>query len=322
MESTGIYWLAPYEALEDAGIPTRLVNAHQVKQLKGRKTDIADSLWLARVCQFGLANASFVPPRTFRELRQVSRHRRKLIGQRTSVTNRVHKLLDRHGVQIGGILADLFGRRLLDGLIRGDDRSTMLASLTGHVARKLELLGDALTMSLTPRHRVLLADLVGEHDSLGNRVAQLDQELQTGLTPWREQLDLLQTIPGIDSADARELMVEIGPDLGAPNALRLGQACVLTLPGELFPTYTVIATSNRRASRATVVARHRAKQGWENGFKGRLREMDLHHPPTASFLGNQLYYTCGLHCPAAARGDPVRHVARRCTRLRSAAVDP
>jgi hypothetical protein len=64
--------------------------------------------------------------------------------------------------------------------------------------------------------------------------------------------------------------------------------------GELFPTYTVIATSNRRASLATVVTRHRAKQGWENGFKGPLREMDLHHPPTASFLGNQLYYTCGL----------------------------
>ena len=63
---------------------------------------------------------------------------------------------------------------------------------------------------------------------------------------------------------------------------------------ELFPSYTVIATSNERVARATVVLRHRAKQGWENGFKGPLREMDLHHPPTASLLGNQLYYTCGL----------------------------
>ena len=216
MESTGIYWLAPYEALEDAGIATRLVNAYQVKQLKGRKTDISDSLWLARVCQFGLANASFVPPRVFRELRSVSRHRRKLIGQRTSVTNRVHKLLDRHGVQIGGILADLFGvngRRLLDGLIRGDDRRTMLASLTGHVARKLDVLGDALTMSLTPIHRHLLQDLVSEHDALGDRIARIDQELHAGLAPWQDQLELLQTIPGIDIANARELMVEIGPDL-------------------------------------------------------------------------------------------------------------
>ena len=64
--------------------------------------------------------------------------------------------------------------------------------------------------------------------------------------------------------------------------------------GDLFPTYTVIATSNERVSRATVVTRHRAKQGWENGFKGPLREMDLHHPPTGCFRGNQLYYTCGL----------------------------
>ena len=63
---------------------------------------------------------------------------------------------------------------------------------------------------------------------------------------------------------------------------------------ELFPTYTSIATSNDRVSRAAVVQRHRAKQGWENRFKGPLREMDLYHPPTASLVGNQLYYTCGL----------------------------
>lgn len=63
---------------------------------------------------------------------------------------------------------------------------------------------------------------------------------------------------------------------------------------ELFPLYTVITTSDDTLARAEVVARHRAKQGWENGFKGPLCELDLHHPPTASLLGNQLYYTCGL----------------------------
>ena len=63
---------------------------------------------------------------------------------------------------------------------------------------------------------------------------------------------------------------------------------------ELFPSYTVIATSNDHVATATVFQRYRAKQGWENGFNGPLREMDLHHPPTACFLGNQLYYTCGL----------------------------
>ena len=89
MEGTGIYWLAPFEALENAGIPATLVNARQVKQLKGRKTDVADSVWLARVCQFGLATPSHVPPKAFRELRVLTRYRRILISQRSRVTHAV-----------------------------------------------------------------------------------------------------------------------------------------------------------------------------------------------------------------------------------------
>ena len=216
MESTGIYWKATYEALEAANIPTRLVNAQHVKQLKGRKTDISDSQWLARVCQFELVGASFVPPRDFRELRQLSRHRRKLINQRSSVTNRVHKLLDGCGIQLGGILSDIFGkngRRLLNGLIRGEARDSMLAALTRHVARKLEVIEDALAKQLPAVDRLLLADLVTEYDEFGVRIGTLDDELDRRLTPWREALHLLQTIPGIDVANARDILVEIGPDL-------------------------------------------------------------------------------------------------------------
>ncbi len=97
MEGTGIYWITPFEALEDAGIKPLLVNARQVKQLRGRKTDVADSVWLARVCQFGLCSPSHVPPKVFRELRAMNRHRRKLVNQRSSVRNRVQKVIDRGG---------------------------------------------------------------------------------------------------------------------------------------------------------------------------------------------------------------------------------
>ena len=144
MEGTGIYWLAPFEALENAGIPATLVNARQVKQLRGRKTDVADSVWLARVCQFGLATPSHVPPKAFREMRVLTRYRRTLIGQRSRVRNRVQKVLDRSGVRIGGVLSDVFGtngRRILDGLARGLDPDAILASLSHHVAHKLDRLG-------------------------------------------------------------------------------------------------------------------------------------------------------------------------------------
>ena len=218
MEGTGIYWLAPFEALENAGIPATLVNARQVKQLKGRKTDVADSVWLARVCQFGLATPSHVPPKAFREMRVLTRYRRTLIGQRSRVRNRVQKVLDRCGVRIGGVLSDVFGangRRILDGLARGVDPEAILASLSHHVAHKLDRLGDALRLSVSPVERRVLCDLLCEHDALLERIVALDRDIDSGLAPWSERIALLQTIPGIDRPSACAILAEIGPDLDA-----------------------------------------------------------------------------------------------------------
>ena len=122
MEGTGIDWLAPFEALEKAGIPATLVDAGQVKPLRGCKSDVADRVWLARVCQLGLATASHVPPKAFREMRVPTRYWRTLIGQRSQV-------LDRSGVRVGGVLSDVFasnGRRILDGLAQGGDPDAIL----------------------------------------------------------------------------------------------------------------------------------------------------------------------------------------------------
>ncbi len=83
MEGTGVYWKAPFEALEEAGIHADLLHAQHVRQIRGKKTDTNDSLWLARICQFGLALPSYVPPRLFRQLRQLTRYRRRLVGERS-----------------------------------------------------------------------------------------------------------------------------------------------------------------------------------------------------------------------------------------------
>ena len=218
MEGTGIYWLAPFEALEAGGIPVTLVNARQVKQIEGRKIDVADSVWLARVCQFGLATASHVPPKAFRELRVLTRYRRTLVGQRSRVRNRVQKVLDRSGVRVGGILSDIFGRngrRILDGLAQGLDPEAILASLSSHVAHELERLGDALRLSLSAVERLVLCDLLREHDALQQRLQGLDRDIDASLEPWRERITLLQTIPGIDRPSACAILAEIGPDLDA-----------------------------------------------------------------------------------------------------------
>ena len=119
MEATGVYWHTPWQALADAGIQAELLNAQQVKQLRGRKTDVEDSRWLARVCQFGLGRPSFVPSPPFRDLRTLSRHRRTLVARRSQVRNQAQKVIDRAGVRIGAVLTDIFGtngRRILDAL--------------------------------------------------------------------------------------------------------------------------------------------------------------------------------------------------------------
>ena len=109
MEATGVYWEAPFEALEDAGIPALLMNAQQVNQIRGRKTDIGDSAFLAKICGFGLGSPSMIPPARFRRLRKVSRLRRQLVGASPGPRNRIHKVLDAGGIRIAGVLSDVFG---------------------------------------------------------------------------------------------------------------------------------------------------------------------------------------------------------------------
>lgn len=218
LEATGIYWVAPFEALEDAGIVAYLVHAQHVKQLKGRKTDVSDSMWLARVCQFGLARASYVPSREFRRLRPLSRYRRQLIADRSRIRNRVQKVIDRGGVRIGGVLSELFGvngRRVLDRVARGCPKEEILASLDARVARKLAALDKALAFDLDPNSRWLLRDLLEAYDSLTERVAMVGREIEAGVKPFDDQVRLLETVPGVDRASACAIVIEIGADLSA-----------------------------------------------------------------------------------------------------------
>ena len=217
LEATGIYWEAPWEALERAGIEPILVHAQHVKQLKGRKTDIADSVWLARICQFALCTPSLVLPAQFRTLRKVSRMRREVVRERARMRNRIHKVLDAAGVRVGGILSDLFGAngmRILEGLVAGASREVILASLSHHVRARLEALCDALTAHLDEHSRFLLHDQLHAFHHTTDRIAHYDALIGEGLSEFRDTLALLQTIPGIDAPSARAIIIELGPDIG------------------------------------------------------------------------------------------------------------
>ena len=216
MEATGVYWEVVFDALDSAGITPILVHAQHVKQIKGRKTDIADSVWLARICQFGLCTPSFVPPAAFRDLRKVSRQRRKVVGLRATLRTRIHHILDSAGLRVGGVLSDLFGangRRILDGLAAGRSREDILAALSRHVRPRLAELCDALSAQLAPHARFILQDQLAAFEQARARLSAYDAFIQDRLAPYRNQVDLLTTLPGIDQDSACAILIELGPDI-------------------------------------------------------------------------------------------------------------
>lgn len=216
LEGTGIYWEAPFTALEDAGIQPLLVHAQHVKQIKGRKTDIQDSTWLATICQFGLGSPSMIPPARFRRLRKVSRLRRQLVGDQARLKNRIHKVLDAAGIRIGGLLSDVFGvngLRILEGLVAGRPTGVIIESLSPHVRSRIEDLRDALSARLDQDSHFLLADLLRAWRADHERVRAYDAVLSKGLSDFPEQIQLLMTIPGIDRESACAILIELGPDI-------------------------------------------------------------------------------------------------------------
>lgn len=215
MESTGVYWYAPYHALQQAGIRAELAHAQHVKQIRGRKTDVQDSRWLARICQLGLARPSYVPPAAFGALRQQCRYPRKVVGDRARVRQRLQKTLDHEGLRLGGVLTDILGangRRILDGLRQGRSQERILAGLRRHVQGKRDDLRLALAAPLDAHALWRLECLLDDFDAATERLAALDARTEAALEPYEEQLNLLVTIPGIARVSAHAVLVELGPE--------------------------------------------------------------------------------------------------------------
>jgi transposase len=216
MESTGIYWKSPYALLEQAGILTWVVNAHHVKHVPGRKTDMADSEWLAVLGRFGLVRGSFIPPQDLRELRLVSRYRRKLGATLAAEKNRLHKVLDDAGIALGAVVSDIDGvsaRRMIEGLMAGQRPAELAGLGLGKLREKQDDLALALDGDLSARHRFVLQQLDAHIRFLEQRLAEIDRSLFQAMSPYDWAWRLLQTLPGIDQLAACLILIEIGDDL-------------------------------------------------------------------------------------------------------------
>jgi transposase len=217
MESTGIYWKAVYEALEDAGLKVFVVNAMHVKKVPGRKTDVQDSEWLAELARCGLLRASFIPPKDLRQLRLLTRYRSKLSGYLAGEKNRLHKILDDCGVRLGCVVSDIDGvcaRKMILALIEGKKGPEEIARLAhGRLKAKQPEIILALDGRMSDRHRFLLRRIESHIRWLEKQMGQIDSQVVAAMEPYRKEWELMQTIPGIDEIGAAMLLAEIGTDM-------------------------------------------------------------------------------------------------------------
>ncbi len=216
MESTGIYWKSLHAHLERAGIEVWVVNAHHIKYVPGRKTDMTDSQWLAVLARFGLVRGSFIPPQDLRELRLLSRYRRKVSSMRASEVNRLHKILDDGGIKLGAVVSDLNGvsaQEMVAGLIKGADMEVLLNSARGKLKLKRDDLQEALDGDLSARHLFILKHIHGHIHSLEHQLAEIDAYLLAAMEPYAFAHRLLQTIPGIDEIASALILIETGTNM-------------------------------------------------------------------------------------------------------------
>jgi len=215
MESTGVFWKPVYNCLEEHCEQVLLVNARDIKQVPGRKTDVKDSEWIAQLLQFGLLRGSFVPPRQQRELRDLTRHRTTLVQEHNRVVNRLHKVLQDANIKLSSVMSDILGvsgRQMIEALGSGEDDPNVLAELARRRLRgKIPQLRMALEGQVRAHHRFLLRMLLEQLDFVSKAIDELSQRIaEVSGPPVQAAVALLTTINGVGQRVAETIAAELG----------------------------------------------------------------------------------------------------------------
>jgi len=217
MESTGVYWKPIYNLLEQADITAFVVNARHIKVVPGRKTDVKDAEWIADLLRHGLLQGSYIPDRPQRELRELVRYRRSLLGERAREVQRIQKVLEGANIKLSSVATDILGvsgRSMLEAIVKGIEDPEILATMArGRMKKKHDQLVDSL-QGLLNNHQRMMLDLQLRHiDSLDQAIARLDVEIEERMRPFERELALLDTIPGVGRQIAEQIIAEIGTDM-------------------------------------------------------------------------------------------------------------
>jgi transposase len=218
MESTGVYWKPVYNILE-ADFEILLVNARHIKNVPGHKTDKKDSKWITKLLLSGLLKGSFIPPKHIRELRDLTRYKRKVIEQISSEKNRIHKLLEDANIKLSSVVSNLSGAtatKIIDAMIEGEEDINKLLKLRhGKTQSTVEDLAASLKGNMTDHHRFMLQTVKESIRSKEQIIVKLDTQIDKQLKENELVLDaeLLATIPGVGKEGAAYILAEIGNDM-------------------------------------------------------------------------------------------------------------
>jgi transposase len=219
MEATGIYSMPVYHALIEHGDFEKVLvcNAGHVKNVPGRKTDLADAEWLVQLLECGLLAGSFIPPADIKAARDVIRYRAKVVQSKTSETQRLGNVLQDAGIKIDSVASSVLtrsGRAMIESLIDGERRPEVLADLAiGRMRPKIPDLAMALEGRFGEHHALMCRLHLDHIDHLDAMIAKLDAQIEAMMAPFRAARDLLTTIPGIGPLAAAAVISEAGADI-------------------------------------------------------------------------------------------------------------
>lgn len=217
MESTGVYWKPVFNVLGD-DFTILLVNARHVKNIPGHKTDKRDSRWLAKLLISGLLKGSFIPKQAFRELRDLVRYKTKLTGMVSADKNRFLRILEDANIKLSMVLSDVFGAsgtKMINHILENEDYSPeqLLYYAHGKIKASREDIKEALTGYVTDHHRFMMRTLLDSIDRTKSTIADVERRINVAMEPFKQEKELLETIPGVGSDIAIVIIAEISTDM-------------------------------------------------------------------------------------------------------------
>lgn len=280
MESTGIYWVPVYNLLEGE-FELVVVNAHHMKAVPGRKTDVTDAEWIAQLHRHGLLRGSFVPPKAQRQLRALVRHRTNVVERRTQSVNELHKVLETANIKLTSVVSEITGvsaMEMVAGLVEGKHGPETLAELArGRLRDKKPQLAAALTGRVQPHHCFILSQLLADISFCEEQILELDAEIGRQMEDQREVLERLDEIPGVNQRIAQVIVAELGTDMSrfgdAAHAVSWAGMCPGNNQSGGKRRHARVRDGNKSLKRVLVEAAHAAGRKKDSYFSAQYRRL-------------------------------------------------